>query len=57
MAGHMGVLPVSHQKCDDCKKSGATVGCEVKRCTKSFHFPCAIGAGAETVEDEEGRYA
>uniref|UniRef100_A0A8C4ZP99 PHD-type domain-containing protein n=1 Tax=Gadus morhua TaxID=8049 RepID=A0A8C4ZP99_GADMO len=44
-------------KCDDCKKSGATVGCEVKRCTKSFHFPCAIGAGAETVEDEEGRYA
>ncbi|XP_059895888.1 PHD finger protein 6 isoform X1 [Gadus macrocephalus] len=47
----------SKLKCDDCKKSGATVGCEVKRCTKSFHFPCAIGAGAKTVEGKKGTYA
>ncbi|CAL8236485.1 unnamed protein product, partial [Arctogadus glacialis] len=44
-------------KCDGCKKFGATVGCEVKRCTKSFHLPCAIWAGAKTVEGEGWTYA
>ncbi|KAK0133066.1 PHD finger protein 6 [Merluccius polli] len=39
-------------KCDHCGKSRATVGCEVRRCTKSFHYPCAVQGGAEHVEDE-----
>ncbi|XP_026233161.1 PHD finger protein 11 [Anabas testudineus] len=43
--------------CSKCKKKGATVGCEVKRCKKSFHYPCAIEAEAELIEDEvKGRY-
>lgn len=39
--------------CSKCKKKGATVGCETKRCQKSYHYPCAVQAGAQTVEDKE----
>ncbi|XP_076026239.1 PHD finger protein 11 [Genypterus blacodes] len=43
--------------CDRCKKSGATAGCEVKRCRKTFHYPCAMADGAENLEDEDnGKY-
>ncbi|CAL8322740.1 unnamed protein product [Merluccius merluccius] len=42
----------SRLKCDHCGKSRATVGCEVRRCTKSFHYPCAVQGGAEHVDDE-----
>lgn len=39
--------------CNKCKKKGATVGCENKRCKKSFHYPCAIQAGAHMVDDKK----
>uniref|UniRef100_A0A8C6S7Y8 PHD-type domain-containing protein n=1 Tax=Neogobius melanostomus TaxID=47308 RepID=A0A8C6S7Y8_9GOBI len=39
--------------CKKCNKKGATVGCENGRCQKSYHYPCAIQAGAHTVEDKE----
>lgn len=39
--------------CSWCKKKGATAGCEVKRCKKSYHYPCAVQEGAEMVEDHE----
>lgn len=43
--------------CSKCKKKGATVGCETKSCPKSFHYPCAIQAGAEAFEDKKnGRF-
>ncbi|KAM4609231.1 uncharacterized protein phf11 isoform 2-T2 [Polymixia lowei] len=43
--------------CDRCKKRGATAGCEVKRCKKSYHYPCAVQEGAENVEDDDkGKY-
>ncbi|XP_072300029.1 uncharacterized protein phf11 [Eucyclogobius newberryi] len=43
--------------CSKCKKKGATVGCEVKRCKKSYHYPCAIQAQAQTFEDKKnGRF-
>lgn len=43
--------------CHYCKKKGATAGCEVKRCKKSYHYPCAIQDGAKTDEDaDNGRY-
>jgi len=32
-------------KCSKCKKSGATVGCAVKICKKSYHFPCGSESG------------
>ncbi|TNN53502.1 PHD finger protein 6 [Liparis tanakae] len=37
--------------CNKCKKKGATAGCEVKRCKKSYHYPCALQDGAHSVED------
>ncbi|KAJ8253461.1 hypothetical protein GJAV_G00213200 [Gymnothorax javanicus] len=40
-------------KCAKCKKSGATVGCEVKKCKKSYHYPCAVEDNAENIEDDE----
>ncbi|XP_041807335.1 proteoglycan 4-like isoform X2 [Chelmon rostratus] len=39
--------------CRKCKKKGATAGCEVKRCKKSYHYPCAVQDGAETVENTQ----
>uniref|UniRef100_A0AAQ6APJ1 PHD-type domain-containing protein n=1 Tax=Amphiprion ocellaris TaxID=80972 RepID=A0AAQ6APJ1_AMPOC len=39
--------------CHYCKKKGATAGCEVKRCKKSYHYPCAVKDGAKTIEDEQ----
>ncbi|XP_024919858.1 uncharacterized protein phf11 isoform X2 [Cynoglossus semilaevis] len=47
----------SRLKCSRCKKKGATAGCEVRCCGKSFHYPCAIEEGATTVDDsEKGSY-
>ncbi|XP_068184520.1 uncharacterized protein phf11 [Antennarius striatus] len=41
----------SKLKCSKCKKRGATAGCEVGRCKKSYHYPCAVQDGAVIVED------
>ncbi|KAJ0070117.1 hypothetical protein NL108_002420 [Boleophthalmus pectinirostris] len=38
--------------CNKCKKKGATVGCEISTCRKSYHYPCAIQAKAQTFEDQ-----
>ncbi|XP_026073814.1 uncharacterized protein LOC113053201 isoform X3 [Carassius auratus] len=37
--------------CYHCKKNGATAGCDLKRCKRSYHYPCAIEARATTDED------
>ncbi|XP_070305080.1 uncharacterized protein phf11 isoform X3 [Salvelinus sp. IW2-2015] len=37
--------------CYRCKRKGATVGCEVKRCKKSYHYPCAVRDGAQNFDD------
>ncbi|XP_070694196.1 uncharacterized protein phf11 [Pempheris klunzingeri] len=43
--------------CSKCKKRGATAGCEVKRCKKSYHYPCAVQEGAKIFEDaDQGNY-
>lgn len=43
--------------CSKCNKKGATVGCENRRCRKSYHYPCAIQANAHKMEDkEDGRF-
>ncbi|XP_013889337.1 uncharacterized protein DDB_G0284459, partial [Austrofundulus limnaeus] len=39
--------------CSQCKRRGATAGCELKRCKKSFHYPCAIEEGAKVFEDKK----
>ncbi|KAK9537863.1 hypothetical protein VZT92_005438 [Zoarces viviparus] len=43
--------------CNKCQTKGATAGCEVKRCKKSYHYPCAVRHRAEIVEDAvKGKY-
>ncbi|CAN9497540.1 unnamed protein product [Ophioblennius macclurei] len=43
--------------CTLCKKKGATVGCEVGHCKKSYHYPCAMEDGAEHMRGKkEGTY-
>ncbi|XP_050974937.1 PHD finger protein 11-like isoform X2 [Labeo rohita] len=43
--------------CHLCKKIGATAGCDVRRCKRSYHYPCAIEGHARTTEDpSKGRY-
>ncbi|XP_032385101.1 uncharacterized protein phf11 [Etheostoma spectabile] len=43
--------------CNKCKLKGATAGCEVGRCKKSYHYPCAVKAKATVVEDaDRGKY-
>ncbi|XP_073702271.1 uncharacterized protein [Garra rufa] len=37
--------------CHRCKKNGATAGCDVKRCKRSYHYPCAIKDHARIHED------
>ncbi|KAF4086761.1 hypothetical protein AMELA_G00088130 [Ameiurus melas] len=38
--------------CALCKKKGATAGCEVKSCKRSYHYPCAKKARALPEEDQ-----
>ncbi|KAM8855941.1 uncharacterized protein phf11 isoform 2-T2 [Spinachia spinachia] len=43
--------------CYRCQTRGATAGCEVKRCNKSYHYPCAVQHKAMFVEDAvQGKY-
>ncbi|KAL6485204.1 hypothetical protein MHYP_G00072490 [Metynnis hypsauchen] len=37
-------------KCHRCGKRGATAGCEMRRCKRSYHYPCAIEDDARVVE-------
>ena len=30
-------------KCSFCTKIGANIGCAIEKCTKKFHYPCAVG--------------
>ncbi|KAG9491843.1 hypothetical protein GDO78_000375 [Eleutherodactylus coqui] len=39
-------------RCNKCRKSGATVGCTVKKCNRTYHFPCLIEAGGSREEFE-----
>mmetsp|Transcript_7037 Transcript_7037/g.13139 ORF Transcript_7037/g.13139 Transcript_7037/m.13139 type:complete len:931 (-) Transcript_7037:100-2892(-) len=38
-------------KCTVCNKPGASIGCSVKSCKKTFHFPCAKDANAYVSSD------
>ncbi|XP_036427359.1 uncharacterized protein phf11 isoform X2 [Colossoma macropomum] len=37
-------------RCHRCGKKGATAGCEMSRCKRSYHYPCAIEDHARAVE-------
>lgn len=40
-----------HLRCAGCSGRGATVGCYVEKCKKTFHFRCLGKAGARKVEN------
>ncbi|OCT93044.1 hypothetical protein XELAEV_18016110mg [Xenopus laevis] len=40
-------------KCKVCGKIGATIGCELKRCRKTYHYMCAKRDGAEIIDNED----
>ncbi|XP_006009747.2 uncharacterized protein LOC102357138 [Latimeria chalumnae] len=40
-------------KCNYCKKNNASIGCDVKQCPRTFHYPCAAKHGLQIVEEEE----
>eukprot|EP00696_Hemimastix_kukwesjijk_P008937 gnl/Hemi2/21282_TR7056_c0_g1_i2.p1 gnl/Hemi2/21282_TR7056_c0_g1~~gnl/Hemi2/21282_TR7056_c0_g1_i2.p1 ORF type:complete len:260 (-),score=29.91 gnl/Hemi2/21282_TR7056_c0_g1_i2:231-1010(-) len=37
--------------CAHCTKKGATIGCQIVRCRRSYHFPCAFAGDCEFEED------
>ncbi|XP_074158557.1 histone-lysine N-methyltransferase SETDB2-like [Sminthopsis crassicaudata] len=41
-------------KCSFCHKKGATVGCDIKKCSKNYHFFCARKDQATMELDEDG---
>ncbi|XP_074045196.1 LOW QUALITY PROTEIN: PHD finger protein 11A-like [Macrotis lagotis] len=41
-------------KCSFCFKKGATVGCDLKKCSKNYHFFCARQDQATIETDEHG---
>ncbi|XP_031817309.1 histone-lysine N-methyltransferase SETDB2 [Sarcophilus harrisii] len=41
-------------KCSFCHKKGATVGCDIKKCSKNYHFFCATKDQATMQLDEDG---
>ncbi|XP_041440415.1 PHD finger protein 11 isoform X2 [Xenopus laevis] len=42
-----------NMKCKVCGKIGATIGCELKRCRKTYHYMCAKRDGAEIIDNED----
>ncbi|XP_067895470.1 G2/M phase-specific E3 ubiquitin-protein ligase isoform X2 [Heterodontus francisci] len=36
------IYRASRMKCRVCKDRGASIGCAIARCPKSFHFPCGV---------------
>jgi hypothetical protein len=44
-------------KCFACGKRGATVGCGVKECPRSFHAPCALFRSGGRVDEGNGESA
>uniref|UniRef100_A0A670XTK1 PHD finger protein 11 n=1 Tax=Pseudonaja textilis TaxID=8673 RepID=A0A670XTK1_PSETE len=43
--------------CYFCHKSGATIGCEVKHCRRSYHYFCALCDDASVeIDEKEGLY-
>lgn len=40
-------------RCDACGLMGATIGCAISRCTRHFHFPCAVDVGVAFLPNGE----
>ncbi|GCB83864.1 hypothetical protein scyTo_0024124, partial [Scyliorhinus torazame] len=38
-------------KCTLCSQIGATIGCEIKACIKTYHYHCAVEDRAKFIEN------
>uniref|UniRef100_UPI00359027FA uncharacterized protein n=1 Tax=Myxine glutinosa TaxID=7769 RepID=UPI00359027FA len=44
-------------RCNGCKRVGATVGCQIRTCPRTYHYPCAIEKKVLlTADEDEGIY-
>uniref|UniRef100_A0A8C4QQH7 PHD-type domain-containing protein n=1 Tax=Eptatretus burgeri TaxID=7764 RepID=A0A8C4QQH7_EPTBU len=44
-------------RCSGCKRVGATVGCQIRRCPRTYHYSCAVEKKVFLIADEdEGIY-
>ena len=34
------------QRCNHCNRFGASVVCQIPRCGKTYHYPCAASSGS-----------
>lgn len=41
----------SFQKCTLCAQLGATIGCEIKACVKTYHYHCGLEDKAKYIEN------
>lgn len=41
----------SFQKCTLCTQLGATIGCEIKACVKTYHYHCGLQDKAKYIEN------
>lgn len=39
------------QKCTLCSQPGATIGCEIKACVKTYHYHCGVQDKAKYIEN------
>lgn len=39
------------QKCTLCSQPGATIGCEIKACIKTYHYHCGVEDKAKYIEN------
>lgn len=47
----MSVIFFSVQKCTLCTQLGATIGCEIKACVKTYHYHCGLQDKAKYIEN------
>ncbi|KAJ8403967.1 hypothetical protein AAFF_G00343170, partial [Aldrovandia affinis] len=40
------VISGIHQRCEYCKRLGATIRCRAEGCSKFYHFPCSAASGS-----------
>lgn len=40
-----------HQMCSSCHRPGATIGCDVKTCRRTYHYYCAVKDKAQIKEN------
>lgn len=48
---HFVFSAIVFQKCTLCTQLGATIGCEIKACVKTYHYHCGLQDKAKYIEN------